>query len=210
MVSRKKYDSLLSAKRSCDRRNRGLVEQVASLESTVDGKVKQIGVLDGKLKGMKEEYNNLKYDMSASNAQKSSEIDQLSEKLNNTIKDKKSIKAQTAELKNDLAWLRKLKELNRTKIDSLQTLTYVLNQKVAILQEENLEKTNGVSVLKEEIEQLKEKLDIANTRLKRAQTLNEKLQKDLVAQSKKAKASATKKVVEKQNNIDSISTERTK
>lgn len=210
MVSRKKYDSLLSAKRSCDRRNRGLVEQVASLESTVDGKVKQIGVLDGKLKGMKEEYNNLKYDMSASNAQKSSEIDQLSEKLNNTIKDKKSIKAQTAELKNDLAWLRKLKELNRTKIDSLQTLTYVLNQKVAILQEENLEKTNGVSVLKVEIEQLKEKLDIANTRLKRAQTLNEKLQKDLVAQSKKAKASATKKVVEKQNNIDSISTERTK
>lgn len=210
MVSRKKYDSLLSAKRSCDRRNRGLVEQVASLESTVDGKVKQIGVLDGKLKGMKEEYNNLKYDMSASNAQKSSEIDQLSEKLNNTIKDKKSIKAQTAELKNDLAWLRKLKELNRTKIDSLQTLTYVLNQKVAILQEENLEKTNGVSVLKEEIEQLKEKLDIANTRLKRAQTLNEKLQKDLVAQSKKAKASATKKVVEKQNDIDSISTERTK
>lgn len=210
MVSRKKYDSLLSAKRSCDRRNRGLVEQVASLESTVDGKVKQIGVLDGKLKGMKEEYNNLKYDMSASNAQKSSEIDQLSEKLNNTIKDKKSIKAQTAELKNDLAWLRKLKELNRTKIDSLQTLTYVLNQKVAILQEENLEKTNGVSVLKVEIEQLKEKLDIANTRLKRAQTLNEKLQKDLVAQSKKAKASATKKVVEKQNNIDSISIERTK
>lgn len=193
VVSKKKYESLLSAKRSCDRRNRGLTEQVAGLENSVDKKVKQIAILGEKVKGMQEEYNNLKYDMSASNAQKSSQIDKLSEKLNLTIKDKKTIKAEKSELKNDIEWLQKLKELNRVKIDSLQTLTQQLQQKTEMLEEKNKSQNLQEGKMEEQVATLKDKLDIANTRLKRAQTLNAKLQKELV---QKSKAKEVKEVID--------------
>lgn len=193
VVSKKKYESLLSAKRSCDRRNRGLTEQVAGLENSVDKKVKQIAILGEKVKGMQEEYNNLKYDMSASNAQKSSQIDKLSEKLNLTIKDKKTIKAEKSELKNDIEWLQKLKELNRVKIDSLQTLTQQLQQKTEMLEEKNKSQNLQEGKMEEQVAALKDKLDIANTRLKRAQTLNAKLQKELV---QKSKAKEVKEVID--------------
>lgn len=196
-VSKRKYDNLLISKRSCDRKNRGLNQQISGLEEDLGNRVKELAVLGDKVKNIQKEYNNLKYDMSASNAQKSSQIDQLSKKLNTTIKDKKSITAETAELKNNVEWLKKMKELNRDKIDSLKTVTHNLYQKTELLLMEKNEKVEAKKELEGQITTLKEKLKNTHTLLKKEQDTNKKLQAEL---AKIKKDNEIQKTIKAENN----------
>ncbi len=74
--------------------------------------------------------------MSASNAQKSSEIDNLSKELNSSLKAKESVDEKTQELKDNLDWLRKERQGYSEQVDSLSTQSKALKKDVLRLEEE--------------------------------------------------------------------------
>lgn len=179
VVSKKKYDILNMAKQASDRKVRSLLKQKQHLEKSVDEKVAKISALGNKLQGLKEEFNNLKYDMSASNAQKSSEIDNLTKKLGSTMKDKESIKEKSAELEGDLNWLRKEKQRQAEQISQMESTIKSLENQVATLQNTKEAATNSLSANKQKIEDLTSKVNALEELLKREKATNTKLQKQL-------------------------------
>lgn len=185
VVSKKKYDTLNMAKQASDRKVRSLLKQKQHLEKSVDEKVAKISALGNKLQGLKEEFNNLKYDMSASNAQKSSEIDNLTKKLGSTMKDKESIKEKSAELEGDLNWLRKEKQRQAEQISQMESTIKSLENQVATLQNTKEAATNSLSANKQKIEDLTSKVNALEELLKREKATNTKLQKQLNSQPSK-------------------------
>lgn len=187
VVSKKKYDTLYSAKLASDRKVRNLLKEKNALEISLEDKITTIAGLKGKLSTLKEEFNNLKYDMSASNAQKSSEIDKLSKKLDNTLKDKASIKEKTQELEGDLNWLRKQRQLNTEKIDTLEATIKDLENQVKVLEVAKQITTNSLNTAQQKIEDLVSKVNATQELLNREKATNIKLQKQLSNQPVKNK-----------------------
>ncbi len=179
VVSKKKYDTLTLAKQASDRKVRSLLKEKRQLEEDVASRENTIGTLEGKLRSLKEEFNNLKYDMSASNAQKSSEIDKLSKKLNNTLKNAKSEQEKSKELEGDLSWLRKVRQQNEEKITSLEAQIKSLENEVKTLQSANEAATNSKASSQQKIEDLTSKVNALEELLKRERATNTRLQEEL-------------------------------
>lgn len=184
VVSKKKYNALNMAKQASDRKVRNLLKEKGQLEKSVDEKIATISTLNGKLSRLKEEFNNLKYDMSASNAQKSSEIDNLTQKLGNTIKDKESIKEKSDELEGDLNWLRKEKQRQAEQISEMEVTIKELENQITILQASKDTATSSLSATQQQIEDLTSKVNALEELLKREKDTNAKLQKQLSNQPK--------------------------
>lgn len=187
VVSKKKYEALNMAKQASDRKVRSLLREKGQLEESVEEKVATISTLSSKLRGLKEEFNNLKYDMSASNAQKSSEIDKLSKKLGNTLKDKESIKEKSAELQGDLNWLRKEKQRQAEQISEMEATIKGLESQITTLQTSKEAATTSLSTTKQEIEDLTSKVNALEELLRREKDTNTKLQKQLSNQGNQPK-----------------------
>ncbi len=186
VVSKKKYDTLTLAKQASDRKVRSLLKEKRQLEADVASRENTIGTLEGKLRSLKEEFNNLKYDMSASNAQKSSEIDKLSKKLNNTLKNAKSEQEKSKELEGDLNWLRKLRQQNEEKISSLEAQIQSLENEVNTLKSANEVATNSKASSQQKIEDLTSKVNALEELLKRERATNTKLQEELKGSARQA------------------------
>ena len=142
VVSKKKYEDLENRKKVADKKNRDLRKDNKS-------KNKEILSLNSSLKQTREEYNDIKNQLSESNAQKSSEIDKLSsdllnmdDKLAKAIEDYKKEKAQLeseqkiqgilaselAEKEKRIADLEKMINTNKEKINLLKnTIAEALN-----------------------------------------------------------------------------------
>ncbi len=179
VVSKKKYDTLNMAKQYADRKVRNLLKEKSYLESNLEDRNAKIAGLQTNLRDLKEEFNRVKYDMSASNAQKSSEIDNLSKKLNNTLKDKENIKEKTQELEGDLNWLRKQRQMNTEKIDSLTATIRGLKREIETIKAEKNIASDSLQVAEQKIMDLKSKVNATQELLSREKEMNLKLQKQL-------------------------------
>ncbi len=187
VVSKKKYDTLSRAKFASDRKVRTLLREKGKLQRTLEENQQRVLSLKNNLRSLKEEFNNLKYDMSASNAKKSSEIDKLSKKLNNTLKDKESFSEKTQELKDNLDWLRKKRQENTATIDSLSTKCKALESQVRRLEAAKNATKNTNSEYHQKILNLKSKVNALNELLKREKATNQRLQKALQSKPKTTK-----------------------
>ncbi len=183
VVSKKKYDTLSRAKFASDRKVRTLLKEKRQLKEelseTISANNRTILSLKNKLSDLKSEFNNLKYDMSASNAQKSSEIDRLSKKLNSSIKAKENIKEKSQELEGDLNWLRKERQANTEKIDMLTTKVAELKREVNTLRSKEKQATTSNATYLQQIEDLKSKVNALEELIRREKATNLKLQKAL-------------------------------
>lgn len=184
VVSKKKYEALNMAKQASDRKVRSLLKNKKELEQSLENKETAINSLQGKMRTLKEEFNNLKYDMSASNAKKSSEIDKLTKKLGHTLKDKKNIIEKSAELEGDLNWLRKEKQRQAELISEMEANIKTLENKIETLEATKAANTTTLETTKVKIEDLTSEINALKERLKREQETNAKLQKQLSSGAK--------------------------
>lgn len=184
VVSKKKYEALNMAKQASDRKVRSLLKNKNQLEQSLKEKTATISTLNAKLLGLKEEFNNLKYDMSASNAQKSSEIDNLTKKLGHTIKDKENIKEKSAELEGDLSWLRKEKQRQAEQISKMEATITDLESQVSTLESAKQTTSSSLDATQQKIEDLTSEVNACKELLKREKATNAKLQKQLTNQPK--------------------------
>lgn len=185
VVSKKKYEAMENAKLAADRKVRMLTGEKNNLLSTLGKRDATISSLTEKLKSLKSEYNNLKYDMSASNAQKSSQIDNLTKKLGNTIKNQENIQEKKEALENDLSWLKKDRNTKAQQITELQEKVKTLESDIEALRAENLSTTEAATAKADStnqiIEDLTSEVNALKIRLERAQQLNDKMQEQLRA-----------------------------
>lgn len=193
VVSKKKYEALSTAKRYADRKVRNLLKEKTHLQSELEDKNDRISKLQANLRTLKEEFNNFKYDMSASNAKKSSEIDNLSKKLNNTLKDKQNIKEKTQELEGDLNWLRKQRQMNTEKIDTLTATIRGLERELASVTAAKSASASSLQIAEQKITDLTSKVNATQELLNREKAKNLKLQKQLANQPRKRPKKQVKK-----------------
>lgn len=183
VVSKKKYEALESAKRISDSKVRKLLREKQELIATVGEQEKTIGTLTEKAQNLKQEFNDFKYAMSESNAQKSTDIDKLTRELTSVQKAKESYSEKSKELENDLTWLRKERQRNSEKIAQLETTIKEMERERAVLETSRKSIVDAKESAEEKIKTLTDDVEILKLRLERSQVQNAKLQKELVAKS---------------------------
>lgn len=199
VVSKKKYEALESAKRISDSKVRKLLREKQELIATVGEQETTIGTLTEKAQDLKQEFNDFKYAMSESNAQKSTDIDKLTRELTTAQKAKDTYSEKSKELESDLEWLRKERQRNSEKIAQLEATIKEMEREKAVLETSRQSIADAKQSAEEKIKALTDDIEILKLRLERSQVQNAKLQKELVA---KGSGATTTSATEENNKTE--------